>query len=720
MTDIEEDSSREIIFSREQGFFDRNLFVRFLLLILFAICLFIFLHFRDVRVEVLELNSISKHYVISQIDFSFPDEEATIIAKQRAIRNIDKLYKFSNKEVITVKQKFENVLLDKPMWRKYAPYTSLEDMNKGGDLLENTLIAARFTSAETYSRLERLQYPTDNLYQYVPTEVAEPINLPKELWEEIQKNAFSNSGLNHKAQDFIINFFEQNMWDLEEDIESEHYIRHLIQDHVPLKYTKIKTGQTIINQGEKVSSRHIAMIQAMKDSLSRNRSLWNPLSFVGNLLMAVLFIGIGWIYFHLNHKSLLQSNRRISLLLSIIILTLALAKLTEAFLTMQGNPLIQEVSFPLFVPFAAILLCSLMNHRIAIFTCGFLAIVMSMTLAVDRIEFLVINLVAAIIVIMSSRSLRNRRDVFWVMGKAWISCIIVIFAFQLSSNTFFPKALIASIVSSFVFLLITAILVVGLLPLLESIFHVLTDIILMEYMNPHNELLRRLAIEAPGTYQHSVVVGSLAEAAANEIGANGLFCRVAALYHDIGKLSNPQYFTENQQRGIDMHQLLTPIESARVIIAHVSDGVSMARKAALPEPIIDIIKEHHGTTLVYFFYHKQLELMGGDKSAVDIKEFCYPGPKPRTKESAILMIADSLEAASRSLDVLDEESITELLDKIVKLKAKEGQFSDCMLTFKELQIVQQVLLQSMVTATHSRIKYPKQATQVSEESEKPS
>ena len=170
-------------------------------------------------------------------------------------------------------------------------------------------------------------------------------------------------------------------------------------------------------------------------------------------------------------------------------------------------------------------------------------------------------------------------------------------------------------------------------------------------------LLRRLTIDAPGTYQHSVVVGNLAEAAAAAIGANGLFCRVATLYHDIGKMVTPQYFTENQQGSMNIHQLLTPQESAQVIIAHVSEGVALARKAGLPEQFIDIIKEHHGTTLVYYFYRKQLEKVGGDKTLVDEKEFRYAGPKPSSKESAIIMIADSLEAASRSLEKMNEENL---------------------------------------------------------------
>ncbi len=224
-------------------------------------------------------------------------------------------------------------------------------------------------------------------------------------------------------------------------------------------------------------------------------------------------------------------------------------------------------------------------------------------------------------------------------------------------------------------------------------------------MNPNGGLLRRLAIEAPGTYQHSMVVGHLSEAAARSIGANSLFCRVSALYHDIGKLNNPQYFTENQQRGMDIHQLLTSLESAQVIIAHVSDGVLMARKAGLPESFIDIIKEHHGTTLVYFFYCKQKDLLG-DKESINEKNFRYSGPKPRTKESAIIMLADTLEAASRSLDEFTKETITILIDKIIQQKARDGQFNECLLTFEELGIVRRSMIKTLVAATHSRIKYP--------------
>jgi hypothetical protein len=229
----------------------------------------------------------------------------------------------------------------------------------------------------------------------------------------------------------------------------------------------------------------------------------------------------------------------------------------------------------------------------------------------------------------------------------------------------------------------------------------------MEYMDPNNELLRRLSLEVPGSYQHSLVVGNLSEIAAIAIGANGLFCKVATLYHDIGKLNNPNFFTENQNSsGVNIHQLLTPIESAQVIISHVTEGKTLAKKYKLPQQFIDVLLEHHGTTLVYYFYRKELELKGGDKSKIDEKKFRYPGPKPKTKESAIIMITDAIEATSRSMEDISFESFTKMVDGIVVDKAKDHQFDDCNLTFEELKIVKESLVRTLLITKHVRIKYP--------------
>ncbi len=705
---LNRDKKSSILLARERGFFDKSQSIKLFILLIFAACLFIFLHFREVILENLELGSTAKHFVVSQIDFQFPDEEATILMRQRAVKDVDKIYQIKPSEFLIQRGEFEQELLGSYQWRRATNDASLDQMMQALDLLEITMIEARFTNAQTFRKVEEVNLPVSNYYPFMPLNPNEQLYLPKPIWSQIGAKAFSGSPISTDVSNYLINVFSNGSWTFVDDVKGQDQLKRLLQESIPQQYTQVSTGQHIIDQGEKVTSRHVAQMQALKETLSRHRNLWDPFHIVGSALMTFLFIFVSWLYFRFSHPEILNSNRFLSLLVTIIILTLALAKLTEALLVMSNTPFIEEIGYPIFVPFATILLCCLMNEKIALYTSGFLALIMSMTLVVDRIGFLGVNIVTAIVVIVSTRQVSKRKEIFWVLAKGWFASIVVIFAFYLYENPGWGLSLISDLISSFFFLLITAILVAGLLPLLESTFHVLTDIILMEYMDPSNEVLQRLAIEAPGTYQHSIIVGYLAEAAAREIGANSLFCRVSTLYHDIGKLTHPQYFTENQQRGVDMHQLLTPEESAQVIISHVSDGVNMGRKANLPEPFIDVIKEHHGTTLVYFFYHKQCELMKGDKSQVQISKFRYSGPKPRSKESAIIMIADTLEAASRSLDELEEDTITKLVDEIIHQKSKDRQFEECDLTFEELGKVRKAMIKTLSAAAHSRVKYPKQ------------
>jgi len=698
----------ELKFSREQGFFDKSLGIRTLLGILFTLCLFLFIHFREVRVEVLELNSIAPRYIVSQVDFDFYDEEATIILKQEAVRDIGKIYETSPKEIRQRRIEFENFLIYNQEWRKLAGNSSFEEMYKGGELLERTLLALRFTDPRTIQKMKEAGLNTENYVVYTPAELSEEVILPKTVWNYVRMTAFNDNTFSFQEStiDFIIAYFEVKFWIIEEDIPSQRNLRKKIQAGVPDKYTHISAGNRIIDQGEKVTARHIAMLQAMKKSLSEMRNLWHPLTLLGSLTLTILFIGICLAYFRSNYPQVLSSNRKLFLLATVIILTLSLSKATEFFLLSSKSNLIDIVRYPVFVPFAAILLCSLMNAGIATFASGFLAIILTITLAFDRQEFIIMNLAAGMVAILSTHSLRRRKEIFVVCLKAWLCCVVVIISFNFYQNTLLGMSLLFDILSTAVFMLLTAVLVVGLLPLFESAFRIMTDVTLMEYMDPNNDILRRLTIEAPGTYQHSVVVGNLAEAAALAIGANGLFCRVSTLYHDIGKMATPQYFTENQQGSMNIHQLLTPKESAQVIMAHVSEGVAMARKAGIPEQFIDIIKEHHGTTLVYYFYRKELERCGGDKSLVDEKDFRYAGPKPRSKESAIIMISDSLEAASRSLDKLNEDSLMELASRLIREKADDDQFDQCLLTFEELAIVKVTLVKTLVAFSHSRVKYP--------------
>lgn len=705
------DNYTELKFSREQGFFDKSWWVRVLIGAIFVLSLFALLHFREVRVEVLEFNSTAPGYAVAQVDFDFLDEEATIILKQEAVRDIGKIYQISEKEVRQRRIEFENFLIYNQDWRKYAADSTFEEMYRGIDAFEKALLQVRFTDPRTMQKIHELQLPLTYYMVYTPADLEEPVIFPTQIWDTIGFLAFPEENFRGGTASVIVGYFQSKGWTVEEDLNAERVLRRKIQGQVADKYTHVSAGSRIIDQGERVTARHIAMLQAMKKALSDQRNLWHPLTLLGSLALSLMLTGICISYFRINHPQILHSNRKLFLLVTVIIVTFILAKVIELFLLTSKSNLIEVVRYPLIVPFAAILLCSLMNPNIATFAAGFLTITFTLTLAFERQGFMILNLAAALVAILSTRSLRRRKEVFVVCAKAWLCSVVVIFSLHFYQNTFWNVAILTDIVSSAIFMLLTAIIVVGLLPLLESAFRIMTDVTLMEYMDPNNDLLRRLTIEAPGTYQHSVVVGNLAEAAALAIGANGLFCRVSTLYHDIGKMVTPQYFTENQQGGMNIHQLLTPQESAQVIIAHVSEGVALARKAGLPEQFIDIIKEHHGTTLTYYFYRKQLEKAGGDKSLVDEKEFRYAGPKPRSKESVIIMIADSVEAASRSIDKINEESLMELAGRLIKDKADDGQFDNCLLTFEELAIVKTTLVKTLVAYGHSRVKYPMQELQ---------
>ena len=245
-------------------------------------------------------------------------------------------------------------------------------------------------------------------------------------------------------------------------------------------------------------------------------------------------------------------------------------------------------------------------------------------------------------------------------------------------------------------ILVSATAMTGLLPLVEKGFGVQTDLSLLELGDASHPLLRRLAQRAPGTYNHSINVASIAEAAADAIGANGLLVRVGAYFHDIGKMFKPEYFIENQSAGVNQHDSLQPAMSTLVIIAHVKDGADLARSHHLPEPIIDFILQHHGTTLVEYFYREAARRSEEDPNgeAVSDKDFRYPGPKPQTLEAAVMMLADTVESASRTLVDPTPARIQGLVDSIAQKKMADGQFDECGLTFQQLDRIRQSLVKS--------------------------
>jgi len=316
-------------------------------------------------------------------------------------------------------------------------------------------------------------------------------------------------------------------------------------------------------------------------------------------------------------------------------------------------------------------------------------------------EYMFLQIIAGIVTILTVSELYKRANLFISVGQITFIYIIAYFAFfvihegQLTGlkwETF----------GMFILCGLATLFVQPLIYIYEKIFGLVSDVSLLELSDTNTKLLKELSNKAPGTFHHSLNVANLAEASANEIGANSMLIRVGALYHDIGKMKNPTYFTENQSTGINPHDELSSIESAKIIVDHALNGIEVAKKYNLPDRVIDFIRTHHGTSLVYYFYMKEKAI----NENVDIKDFSYPGPKPFSKETAILMMCDSVEAASKSLKEPTSTKINEFVENIINKQMENGQFLNADITFKEIQSIKKVLKSKLANIYHLRIEYP--------------
>ena len=319
----------------------------------------------------------------------------------------------------------------------------------------------------------------------------------------------------------------------------------------------------------------------------------------------------------------------------------------------------------------------------------------------NSFEFLFLQTIAGMVTILTVSELYKRANLFISVGQITFIYILGYFAFfiiqegniELIQWDYFGYFVLCGLLTLFSFPLIY---------IYEKMFGLVSDVSLLELSDTNSKLLKELSNKAPGTFHHSLNVANLAEAAANEIGANAMLTRVGALYHDIGKMVNPTYFTENQMSSINSHDELDPKESAEIIIAHVINGIEIAKKNNLPDRIIDFIRTHHGTSLVYYFYSKENEKLG-----IALKEeFSYPGPTPFSKETAILMMADSVEAASKSLKEPTSSMLDNFVEKIIDGQLNQGQFLNANITLKEIQRIKKVLKKKLNNMYHLRIEYP--------------
>lgn len=404
-------------------FSERNLGKRLLIAGILLLSLAIFIHFKEVRVEILEIDTYAKNYIVAQTDFEFPDEEGTVILRQESARDIAAIYKLDFKEIERKRIDFEKFLIDDPSWRQLLPKTTFNELYEGADSVTSLLLDIRFTDFRTLERLDNLKLKRSEYFLLPSSYDNMYIALPELVWKYFQDTLLKEKSLGNigKANiKFILNYFQAINWKLEQDTQAQRSLRRLVEETVPERFTVIKAGSMIVDQGEKVTQRHIAMLKAMKKALTENRKIWEILPLIGTFIFSIVIVLIGGYYFNNNHKEIIYNIHKFSLYATIIILTLVVAKVTEYFLLRNVSGLFEVVRYPLFIPFTAILLCVLLGKEIALFSACLLSVILGLSLAVDHTWFIVINLITGVVAILSCRRLRKRKEVFVVCGKVFI------------------------------------------------------------------------------------------------------------------------------------------------------------------------------------------------------------------------------------------------------------------------------------------------------------
>ena len=451
----------------------------------------------------------------------------------------------------------------------------------------------------------------------------------------------------------------------------------------------IRSGNIIVRAGETITNEHYEILKEagmIKEHNSKDLSLY-----FGIAILIFMAEGLLISYMYVFCKEIFSAISKLYLLLILFVSIYLISK------SVYGISLY-------IVPLAAgtMLIGILINSRLAIVV----NLVMTILLALiynNSTAFILTALIGGTVGACSVTHTHQRVNIFIAGLLVSLSNLLIILGLGFMNNNELSKILIDSFygVLNGVF---CAILTIGSLPLWESAFGILTPLKMLELSNPNQPILKRLLLEAPGTYHHSIIVGNLSEAAADAIDANGLFARVSSYYHDIGKLKRPYFFKENQLTCENPHDKITSSLSALIITNHVKDGIEIARKHKIPQEIVEIIEQHHGTTLVKYFYHKAMN--DGENETIDEDNFRYNGVRPQSKEAAIVMLADSVEAAVRSMPEPTSEKIKSLVDKIINDKLKDHQLDECDLTLKDMERIASSFCTVLMGIFHERIEYP--------------
>jgi putative nucleotidyltransferase with HDIG domain len=463
---------------------------------------------------------------------------------------------------------------------------------------------------------------------------------------------------------------------------------------ISLNRGSIEKGTLIISKGEIVEGNKYDILKSLQSEYESQ--VWSKSSYywiiVAYTLLVSLTLLMLFLFLRKYRMEVFMDNTKVTFIFFNILLMILLTTLIINY----------NAKYVYVVPLCVLPLVfkAFFDARLGLFA-HVLTVLLLGFIVPNSYEYMFLQIIAGIVTILTVSELYKRANLFISVGQITLIYIISYFAFfvihegsiiDLNFETF----------GLFVLCGLATLFVQPLIYIYEKLFGLVSDVSLLELSNTNTKLLKELSNKAPGTFHHSLNVANLAEASANEIGANAMLVRVGALYHDIGKMHNPTYFTENQSTGINPHDELSPKESSKIIISHVIDGIEIAKKNNLPDRVIDFIRTHHGTSLVYYFYSKEREI----DEKLDKEAFRYPGPRPFSKETAILMMCDSVEAASKSLKEPSTIKIDNFVESIIGKQMENGQFLNANITFKEIQSIKKVIKNKLANIFHLRIEYP--------------
>jgi putative nucleotidyltransferase with HDIG domain len=472
---------------------------------------------------------------------------------------------------------------------------------------------------------------------------------------------------------------------------------------------KLQKGEMVVRVGERINPEQAHKLAAIYGNQQSGSGIFTAL---GTFVLIIILFYFPFRFACKNIRKFNPSNKDV-LILSLLV-TISFVSFKTALLITHNIgavfPSVDASNYFYLFPFAAgaMVVRIFINSEVALVYCAILAPLLGIMFE-NSMQVVIYSLLGGIIGAHGVRHCTSRGTIYTAGMKVSVVNLALALAFQTFNNAIFTTQTLYVTLFALFSGIICAGFVSSFIPLVETLFQYTTDIKLLELANLNSPVLRELMVKAPGTYHHSIVVGNLVEAAAESIGANPLLARVSAYYHDIGKASKPLYFIENQGGEENRHDKLTPSMSALILISHIKDGAEIARENRLGQPIIDIIRQHHGTALIKFFYERAKSQAAATGQAVEENEFRYPGPKPQTREAGIVMLADCVEAASRTLINPTSDRIQGLVQKLINNVFIDGQLDECELTLKNLHEIARSFTGILNGIFHHRIDYPEPA-----------